>query len=51
VIVGWESVEANERGATSEGFKSLPKVEGGRVVVQRVRFQRVGEGVRPDALV
>jgi hypothetical protein len=43
VLVGWESVEANEKGAKSEGFKNLPKVEGARVSSHRVRFQKVGE--------
>jgi hypothetical protein len=43
IVVGWESIEANENGAKSEGFKNLPKVEGARVMLHRVRFQKVGE--------
>ena len=43
VVAGWESIEANEKGAKSEGFESLPKVEGARVMLHRVRFQKVGE--------
>lgn len=38
LVVGWESVEANE-----EGAKNLPKGGGGKVMLHRVRFQKVGD--------
>ena len=39
VIVGWESMEANEKGAKSEGFKKLPKMEA-KVEMHHVKFRR-----------
>ena len=41
VIVGWESIKANEKGAKSEGFKNLPKAEGAKMMLHHVRFQKV----------
>lgn len=43
LIVGSESIEANENGAKSEGFKNLPKVEGTKVMLHHVRFQKAGD--------
>jgi hypothetical protein len=43
LVVGWESMEANEKGAKSDGFKKLPKVEGVKVLLHHVRFQKVAD--------
>ena len=40
VIVGWESIEANEKGVESERFQNLPKAEGAKVILHHVRFQK-----------
>jgi hypothetical protein len=43
IISGWESMEANENGAKLGKCKSLLKVEGAKVLLHRVRFQKVGD--------
>lgn len=41
VVVGWESKEANDRGAKSEEFKKLPKLEG-KVEKHHVKLEKAG---------
>ena len=42
-IVGWQSMEANEKGSKSEGFKKLPKIDGAKILLRHVRFLTTGD--------
>jgi len=44
IMVGWESLEAHERGKSDEGFAKLPMWIWKKVEMHHVRWVRVGDG-------